>query len=95
VIIPDRQALLLDLRSGVGRVQHRTGISQWGWSALGRSHDSDRSPATSALPGVQTFSGPAGRSVSCQCTKSLRCSPLRGGKSRETGSQLRGKRWRV
>jgi hypothetical protein len=28
-------------------------------------------------------------SHSCQCTKSLRSSPLRGGKSRETGSQPR------
>jgi hypothetical protein len=31
----------------------------------------------------------------CHSTKSLRSSPLRGGKSRETGRQLRGKRWRV
>ena len=30
-----------------------------------------------------------------QSTKSLRSSPLRGGKNRETGSQLRGQRWRV
>jgi hypothetical protein len=28
-------------------------------------------------------------------TKSLRSSPLRGGKNRETGSQLRGQHWRV
>jgi len=33
--------------------------------------------------------------VQCQGTKSLRSSPLRGGKKRETGSQLRGQRWRV
>jgi hypothetical protein len=32
-------------------------------------------------------------SGSCQCTKSLRSSPLRGGKSREVGSQSRGQRW--
>ncbi len=31
-------------------------------------------------------------SVSCQCTKSLRSSPLRGSKSRETGSRWRGQR---
>jgi hypothetical protein len=29
-----------------------------------------------------------------QCTKSLRSSPLRGSKSREAGSQVRGQRWR-
>jgi hypothetical protein len=29
----------------------------------------------------------------CQGTKSLRSSPLRGGKSREVGSQSRGQRW--
>jgi hypothetical protein len=29
------------------------------------------------------------RSESGQCTKSLRSSPLRGGKSREAGSQVR------
>jgi hypothetical protein len=28
------------------------------------------------------------------CTKSLRDSPLRGGKSREAGSRSRGQRWR-
>ena len=33
-------------------------------------------------------------SVLCQCTKSLRSSPLRGSKSREAGSQVRGQRWR-
>jgi len=36
-----------------------------------------------------------GSSRSCHCTKSLRSSPLRGGKSREAGSQLRGQHWRV
>jgi hypothetical protein len=30
----------------------------------------------------------------CQCTKSLRDSPLRGSKSREAGSRSRGQRWR-
>ena len=30
----------------------------------------------------------------CQSTKSLRSSPLRGSKSREAGSQVRGQRWR-
>jgi hypothetical protein len=30
----------------------------------------------------------------CQCTKSLRSSPLRGSKSREAGSRSRGQRWR-
>jgi len=30
----------------------------------------------------------------CQGTKSLRSSPLRGSKSREAGSQVRGQRWR-
>jgi hypothetical protein len=33
-------------------------------------------------------------SEKCQCTKSLRSSPLRGSKSREAGSQVRGQRWR-
>jgi hypothetical protein len=37
----------------------------------------------------------ADRATVRQSTKSLRSSPLRGSKSRETGSQLRGKRWRV
>src|SRR5216684_2072621 len=46
-------------------------------------------------PDERTSSEPVGMSQRCQCTKSLRSSPLRGGKSRETGSQLRGKRWRV
>src|SRR5580700_2367012 len=35
-----------------------------------------------------------GVSVQCQCTKSLRSSPLRGSKSREADSQVRGQRWR-
>jgi hypothetical protein len=33
-------------------------------------------------------------SEKCQSTKSLRSSPLRGSKSREAGSQVRGQRWR-
>jgi hypothetical protein len=47
------------------------------------------------FPEKQTFSVSVGMSQKCQSTKSLRSSPLRGGKSRETGSQLTGKRWRV
>src|ERR1700681_332967 len=45
--------------------------------------------------GERTSSGCLGMSEKCQGTKSLRSSPLRGGKSRESGSQLTGKRWRV
>src|SRR5260221_6859500 len=47
------------------------------------------------FPNQRTSSDRAGRSGSCQRTKSLRSSPLRGGKNREAGSQLRGQRWRV
>jgi hypothetical protein len=47
------------------------------------------------LPKKQTFSVSVRMSQTCQSTKSLRSSPLRGGKNRETGSQLRGPRWRV
>jgi hypothetical protein len=36
----------------------------------------------------------AAMSATGQCTKSLRSSPLRGSKSREAGSQVRGQRWR-
>ena len=46
-------------------------------------------------PDKRTFSAPVGMSQRCQSTKSLRSSPLRGGKSRETGGQLREQRWRV
>jgi hypothetical protein len=48
--------------------------------ALGHFPTSERAPAMSE---------------SGQSTKSLRSSPLRGGKSGEAGSQLRGQRWRV
>jgi len=44
-------------------------------------------------PDKQTFSACVGMSQTCHCTKSLRSSPLRGGKSREVGSQSRGQRW--
>src|SRR6266446_10740503 len=36
----------------------------------------------------------SGTSHLCHCTKSLRCSPLRGSKSREAGIRSRGQRWR-
>ena len=45
-------------------------------------------------PDQRTFSEPVGMSQTCQCTKSLRSSPLRGSKSREAGSRSRGQRWR-
>src|SRR5260370_9165454 len=44
-------------------------------------------------PGNRTLSAAAGMCQKCQRTKSLRSSPLRGGKSREVGSQSRGQRW--
>jgi hypothetical protein len=47
------------------------------------------------LPQQRTFGDYCGMSEKCQRTKSLRSSPLRGGKNREAGSQLRGQRWRV
>jgi hypothetical protein len=49
-------------------------------------------------PRVAPFGPPATSplwSLSGQCTKSLRSSPLRGSKSREAGSQVRGQRWRA
>ena len=48
-------------------------------------------------PSKRTFVIALAMSLKCQCTKSLRSSPLRGGKSREAGSQLRGRhsRWRA
>jgi hypothetical protein len=46
-------------------------------------------------PRQQKSRGCVGMSVWGECTKSLRSSPLRGGKSPERGSQPRGKRWRV
>jgi hypothetical protein len=51
--------------------------------------------ALPVFPEQQTSSEPVGMSQTCHSTKSLRSSPLRGGKSRESGSQLTGKRWRV
>ena len=45
-------------------------------------------------PDQRTFPRVVGMSQRCQCTKSLRSSPLRGSKSREAGSQVRGQRWR-
>jgi hypothetical protein len=45
-------------------------------------------------PDQRTSSEPAGTSVLCQGTKSLRSSPLRGSKSREAGSRSRGQRLR-
>src|SRR5882724_5341554 len=44
---------------------------------------------------TQTLLDAVGISHLCQSTKSLRSSPLRGSKSREAGSRLRGQRWRV
>jgi hypothetical protein len=41
-------------------------------------------------PYQRKFAGPADTSHSCQSTKSLRSSPLRGGRSREAGCQSRG-----
>jgi hypothetical protein len=55
---------------------------------------SERGQCTLRLQ-LQTSQTNSSTSVECQGTKSLRSSPLRGGKSRETGSQLRGQRWRV
>jgi len=46
-------------------------------------------------PDQRTLSGSTAMSVLCHGTKSLRSSPLRGGKSREVGSRLREQRWRV
>jgi hypothetical protein len=46
-------------------------------------------------PEQQTFFAFGGMFQRCQSTKSLRSSPLRGGKIREAGSQLREQRWRV
>ena len=40
----------------------------------------------------RTSASPAGMSVSCQRTKSLRSSPLRGTQSREAGNQSSGQR---
>jgi hypothetical protein len=45
-------------------------------------------------PDEQTFRLFVGMSQTCQSTKSLRSSPLRGSKSRETGRRSRGQRWR-
>jgi|SRR6266566_8835838 len=46
--------------------------------------------AMSGLPRKQTPIGRVGMSAGCQCTKSLRSSPLRGSKSREADSRVRG-----
>jgi hypothetical protein len=51
--------------------------------------------ARSAHPTTTHVSWLPGVSEKGECTKSLRSSPLRGGKSRESGSQLTRKRWRV
>jgi hypothetical protein len=48
----------------------------------------DQPSSATQSPRQQTSSPPIGMSQKCQGTKSLRSSPLRGGKSRETGSQL-------
>ena len=45
-------------------------------------------------PDEKTFRLFVGMSQTCQCTKSLRSSPLRGSKSREAGSRSRGQGWR-
>src|SRR5450631_2063505 len=45
--------------------------------------------ARPVYPQEQTLSACPGMSVSCHCTESLRSSPLRGSKSRETGSRSR------
>jgi len=42
------------------------------------------------IPQEPTFDGSPGMTEKCQGTKSLRSSPLRGSKSREASSQLRG-----
>ena len=49
----------------------------------------------SAMPPQRPRSAAQRNDAMCQSTKSLRSSPLRGGKSREAVSQLRGQRWRV
>src|SRR5882724_1831434 len=46
------------------------------------------------FPDQQTLSASVGMSQTCQGTKSLRSSPLRGSKSREAGIRSRGQRWR-
>jgi len=43
-----------------------------------QKHRFERRPITSGLPQLRTFSGSVGMSQTCQRTKSLRDSPLRG-----------------
>jgi hypothetical protein len=45
------------------------------------------------FPNKRTIHELVGMSQRCQCTRSLRSSPLRGSKSREAGSRSRGQRW--
>jgi hypothetical protein len=60
-----------------------------------KSRSGDVSRTCRLFSQQRPFAEASSTSALCQRTKSLRSSPLRGGKSRETGSQLRGKRWRV
>jgi hypothetical protein len=64
-------------------------------SQLGQKRCSDNGPTTSGLPRSTDIIRPPQLVRWCHGTKSLRSSPLRGGKNRETGSQLRGQHWRV
>jgi hypothetical protein len=63
---------------------------KWVKDGCGRQAD-----GTAGLPPAPEILVRPGTYASCQRTKSLRSSPLRGGRSRGTGSQLRGKRWQV
>ena len=56
----------------------------WVKGGCGRQAD-----GIAGLPPASEIRVRSGTYASCQSTKSLRSSPLRGGKSRETGSQLR------
>jgi hypothetical protein len=75
-------------RRGGGRTKYIWGLSR---SVQGQSRHSDRGLA---YLGQRTSSEPVGMSQTCQRTKSLRSSPLRGSKSREACSRSRGQRWR-
>jgi hypothetical protein len=61
---------------------------------LGRKHKCGGIGGLPLLCALRTQVRHSARSEKCQCTKSLRSSPLRGSKSREAGSQVRGQRWR-
>jgi hypothetical protein len=57
------------------------------WVKCGSGRQAD---GTAGLPPASEYPVRSGTYASCQRTKLLRSSRLRGGKSRETGSQLRG-----